>query len=358
MVVTLAACGAPAPGVDAGPEVPLDAGSQTDAGLEPDAGLTPDAGTSADAGAPLDAGSADAGQPTDAGLTLAARAAAARTTALTHPLCDAIEPFYWEIGDVDGGLASGQRGLQFGADTDVAIASASKWVFGAYAVERNKAALAQLDVNALTMRAGYSSFTSCAGTSTVAQCQASGTNGVLTPANVGRFDYGGGHFQKYAVDLGLGAMDNAALEAEFATVLGVGSDLGFNSPQLAGGMHGSATSYARFLRKILSGELAIKQQDFGVNAACTQRSLACPGALGSPAPEAFHYSYGHWVEDDPTTGDGAFSSAGAFGFYPWIDATRTLYGVLSRRQLAPGAGADSVSCGRLIRKAFVTGVSP
>jgi len=29
-------------------------------------------------------------------------------------------------------------------------------------------------------------------------------------------------------------------------------------------------------------------------------------------------------------GDGAFSSPGAFGFYPWIDRTKTNYGVLAR----------------------------
>ena len=29
-------------------------------------------------------------------------------------------------------------------------------------------------------------------------------------------------------------------------------------------------------------------------------------------------------------GDGAFSSPGLFGFYPWIDAGKTYYGVLAR----------------------------
>jgi len=28
------------------------------------------------------------------------------------------------------------------------------------------------------------------------------------------------------------------------------------------------------------------------------------------------YAIGYWVEDDATYGDGAFSSAGSFGFYP------------------------------------------
>ena len=62
------------------------------------------------------------------------------------------------------------------------------------------------------------------------------------------------------------------------------------------------------------------------------------------------------METDPTVGDGAFSSAGAFGFYPWIDATRSWYGVLAR-QTAAGSGNESAQCGRLIRKAWVTGVA-
>jgi hypothetical protein len=69
--------------------------------------------------------------------------------------------------------------------------------------------------------------------------------------------------------------------------------------------------------------------------------------------ESWHYSIGHWVEDDPKVGDGAFSSPGAFGFYPWIDASKTYYGVVARAE-APGA-LESVYCGRLIRKAWVTG---
>lgn len=54
-------------------------------------------------------------------------------------------------------------------------------------------------------------------------------------------------------------------------------------------------------------------------------------------------------------GDGAFSSGGAFGFYPWVDATRTSYGVLARQAPFTGHnGYDSAVCGRAIRKAWVT----
>jgi len=80
-------------------------------------------------------------------------------------------------------------------------------------------------------------------------------------------------------------------------------------------------------------------------------------ALFAPIPpsESWHYSVAHWVEDDPKVGDGAFSSPGAFGFYPWIDASKSYYGVVARA--APNGAWASVQCGRLIRKAWLVGKS-
>ena len=57
--------------------------------------------------------------------------------------------------------------------------------------------------------------------------------------------------------------------------------------------------------------------------------------------------------EDTTVSDGAFSSAGAFGFYPWIDATKTLYGIIARVAVA-GSGAESVACGRALRQTWMT----
>ena len=92
---------------------------------------------------------------------------------------------------------------------------------------------------------------------------------------------------------------------------------------------------------------------------CTNLAT-CTSAVSTPVPstESWHYSLGHWVEDDPAVGDGAFSSAGAFGFYPWVDASKTYYGVLAREDLlGTGMGVESARCGRLIRKAWMTGVT-
>jgi hypothetical protein len=62
------------------------------------------------------------------------------------------------------------------------------------------------------------------------------------------------------------------------------------------------------------------------------------------------------------TGDGAFSSPGAYGFYPWIDASKTYYGIIARESTTNVTGPAqntpywlSVLCGRLVREAFLTG---
>ena len=68
------------------------------------------------------------------------------------------------------------------------------------------------------------------------------------------------------------------------------------------------------------------------------------------------------LEDDPDTGDGAYSSPGKAGFYPWIDSTKTYYGMVARYDTNSTGTATtapfymSVVCGEAIRKAFTTGV--
>lgn len=295
--------------------------------------------------------------PDDGGLSLTTRTQAVLDTAAHDATCTALPQFYWEIGDASGRLASGSVGTSFGADTQMNIASATKLLWGAYVVERFKDDLGAIDLPAMTMKSGYVSlnYDSCVLSQTVQDCFDAGSNSVHTAADDGLFYYGGGHFQKYAIDLGLGGDDKTQLAAELKTYLG--NDLGFtfSSPQLAAGVKTSASDYAAFLRKILSGTLALSHE-LDTNATCTLPS-ACPTAAYSPAPLAWHYGYAHWIEDEPGTGDGAFSSPGAFGFYPWIDASKQYYGILARYVVGAGAYVDSANCGRLLRKAFLTGVA-
>ncbi len=293
----------------------------------------------------------------DSAPTDPAHFAAAKDTAEKNATCIDAAPFYWEIGDVNGPLASGSTGDgSYTVTSSMAIASASKLFWGAYVVERFKSDLGAVDLKAMTMRSGYTSFGNCVGALSVQACFDSGTNSTYTAADDGGFAYGGGHFQKYAVDLGLGPDGELKLAAELASLLGSELHIAYWVPQPAGGMVSTPEDYAAFLRKILSGGLAIRDH-LGENAVCTLPGASCPSAKSSPVPVAWHYSYGHWVEDDPTTGDGAFSSPGLYGFYPWIDRTKRYYGVLARRKLTGAAYIGSAQCGRLIRAAFFSGTA-
>src|SRR5206468_10474115 len=96
----------------------------------------------------------------------------------------------------------------------------------------------------------------------------------------------------------------------------------------------TTADYARMLRKILAGDLKMHDA-LGMDPVCTNASVPGCNAVPGASPlnvtgEAWHYAMGHWVEDDPQVGDGAFSSAGAFGFYPWIDRGASFYGILAR----------------------------
>ena len=238
----------------------------------------------------------------------------------------------------------------------LSIASASKWIYGAYAVERLGGVLSASDVKFLTFESGYTSFLpACGSATTVDECLNVGNNDVYTAATDGHFDYGSGHMQKQASLLGLGALDDAGLAQEVQSKIG---NFGFlySQPQLAVGVLASADQYGAFLRKILAGGLHIASE-LGTHAVCTNPQT-CATAIYTPVPsnESWHYSLGHWVEDDPVVGDGAFSSAGAFGFYPWIDASKTYYGIVARESIALDSndGYSSAQCGRLIRKAWLS----
>ena len=308
------------------------------------------------------------GGGSDAGTTPAIdttqRTQAATTTAANNSNCVAVKPFYWEIGDKAGLMASGSVNatgsvLSYTASTVVNIASASKWLYSAYVVERRGAAgLSASDIKFLNFRSGYTSFTSCSPAQTVGSCVAASTNGVYTAISDGKFLYDGGHMQVHASLMGLDALDNTTLATEIESQLGSDVDIAYSQPQLAGGVRTNADNYARYLRKLLGGQLRMGAA-LGSNPVCTN-PLTCNGsALGTPIPtsESWQYSVGHWVESDPAVGDGAFSSAGAFGFYPWVDSGKRFYGIVARQDLQAGSGLDSAFCGRLIRKAWLTGVA-
>ena len=283
------------------------------------------------------------------------RRAAAQATAERNDKCKAVQPFYWSVGDAHGTLGDGRVGARAPqADTTMPIASASKLVYAAFVAQQRQGRLTDEDVRFLTFTSGYTNFRSCRRGQTIAECDAMRSNGDHDPANDGRFLYNGGHMERHAVLDGLGALDDAGLARAVNEQLG--TSFRYLQPQLAGGISASAADYGEFLRRIVDGQLQMKSL-LGTHAVCTNPKT-CATAAASPFTAAdVHYSIGHWVEDDPA-GDGAFSSAGAFGFYPWISQDKTTWGVLAR--FSPTfngakAGAASLMCGRQIRAAWVGG---
>ena len=312
-------------------------------------------------------GGAGSDPPAPTGPDLAARGNAATATAQNNAACSGIRPFYWEIGDRSQRLAGASinqagNATTYDAHSEMAIASASKWLYGAYVAERRQGTLTAEDVQFLNFTSGYTRFAAigdCFPGDTVGECAARGDNDIAVPAHVGKFYYNGGHMQQHASlpgGMNLGAMDNAALAAELRRLLGSDIQLSFGQPQLAGGVRTTAADYAHFLRKVLGNELRIAAL-LGSHKVCTNPAT-CAGAISTPIANGldWHYSIGHWVEDDAARSDGAFSSAGAFGFYPWVDAGKTWYGIVARSGTT-GGGNESAECGALIRKAWVTGAA-
>lgn len=292
-------------------------------------------------------------------VPLSQRIAAATSTANSETnSCAAIKPFYWEIGDSEGVLAAGSRagaGARYTSATRMNIASASKWLYSSYFVQRQNGVLTDADLRMLQMRSGYTSFSVCYPYQTVRGCLNYADNGEYVPSHDGLFYYDGGHMQKHAVVNGLGRLDRQGLTAEVIGQLGTNLSLQYGLPAVAGGAFGTPKAYAAVLRKMMRGDLLIGGM-LGTNPVCTNPQ-ACPSeAAFSPSPvnENWHYSIGHWVEDDPVVGDGAFSSPGSLGFYPWIDGVKRFYGIVARE--AEFGYTPSIACGRLVRRAWQSGM--
>lgn len=54
--------------------------------------------------------------------------------------CKAAQPFFWEVGNAESPLAGGQAGDKAPtAQTKMALASASKWLYGAFVAQEREA---------------------------------------------------------------------------------------------------------------------------------------------------------------------------------------------------------------------------
>jgi len=251
------------------------------------------------------------------------------------------------------------------ASTVMPLFSASKWLFSAYFVQLRGGVLSPTEVQSLNMSSGYHRMAngSCNAAQSVADCDLA-SNSSFDPA--GTFHYNSGHFQHLGAGLAIGIDHNVALKSDMDGYL-PGLNYVWDTPELAGGASDSAGDYRLFLRLILTGSLLMKDA-LGTDTVLTNPTTT--GCVDGPATncvpglpfanENLHYSLGHWVEDDASsTGDGAFSSPGFAGFYPWIDSTKSYYGIVARYVANPlndSAFNGSITCGRLIRRAWLRGI--
>lgn len=293
----------------------------------------------------------------------AAEAAAAGSS------CSLMGDFYWEIGSSTAVLAGGKRpneNASVSRTTKHDIASASKWVFGAFALQDNKnkgfTTLTKAQTDKLTMVSGYSTQNTlrCASSPTVDHCL---NNATVTQTRKDKFYYDGEHFEKLMSEQGYGSAGKTGIDAAYASALG---QFGFTAGNVAvaGNLAGSAAGYADFLRKVMKDELEIGSK-LGAGAVCADSAAfqnkcvarGLPRALYSPVNEPWDYSYGHWVEKENGSTVDAYSSPGLYGFYPWISTNKQLYGIISRKSNALNAYTNSFQCGRAIRKAYLTGLN-
>jgi hypothetical protein len=327
------------------------------------------AGTPAPSSLAAQAGASAIAVPTSTAASDYTKAiAGAKQAAATDPLCaaSAMGDFYWEIGDAAGTTpiaSNSQGGGTVTASSNFNIASASKFIFGAYVLEKKGIDAVRSDPSlfaGLRFLSGYTGFSedACAGTATVGGCYTAGGATQVDSNTVGKFDYDGGHDQRLAAyDLGLGSDTARQLDQEYQATLGLSS--GFHmaglDPIIAGGLFASATDYAQFLRRVMNQQLVIGRH-LGDDAVCAD-PWTCPTHVAySPIValrEPWKYSYNHWVESQDGKVIDAYSSPGKWGFYPWLTPDRKYYGIVSRHDTSPDSYAVSVKCGRQIRKAFL-----
>lgn len=320
--------------------------------------------------------------------------------------------FYWEIGDENGiikdsasgltaaGSVTPTGGVQYTRSSNLSIASASKWIYGAYVLETKATPSAgsyTIDssyVPFLHFTSGYENMNddTCDGIGvTVQDCLTAANNlniagapdnGSQTVGDSGKFYYNSGHLEVFegggdssiagvmnGANLASGDLANKVQSALAAH--NVNMNISYFSPSPAGGIYTTPGDYAAFLKGLIRSNDPLIMRHFlkptnqDTYAVCTQPVFnSCPTAVFAPLPPtvAWHYSITHWIEDDPTTGDGAYSSPGKLGFYPWVDSTFTYYGIVAREdhnapplpQNAPFFLSDN--CGEAIRTAFLTGV--
>ena len=244
------------------------------------------------------------------------------------------------------------------SETPMFIASATKWLSGAVIMRLVDRGLLRLDMPVSELLPEFTgqkgqvtlrqllAFTSglepdpvCAGRAayTLATCTATIAAAPMTAAPGAQYRYGSGHLVVAArmAEVATGTPFATLFAEELTEPLGMDDTLFLNTtnPNPAGSAISTLADYARFIeamwdfgthdgeRYLSTAAVQQMQRDQTAGAPMVATS-GIRKALGS------RYGLAEWFDVlDPATGAYEVSSPGAFGFHPWIDRERDLYGV-------------------------------
>ena len=162
-----------------------------------------------------------------------------------------------------------------------------------------------------------------------------------------RFDYGGAHMQVAArmAEVVTGSNWNAVFRAQLADPLGLSAEvryttlprqrIGLSNPLAGGGLAATVDEYARLVEAALGAQADVQGVAIDPDLAAAIFRSPYPEAVRGMVPELaevqdFGYGLGAWLEcDTPGTGCDIASSAGLFGWMPWVDREAGYIGILA-----------------------------
>jgi len=182
------------------------------------------------------------------------------------------------------------------------------------------------------------------GISTLRECVRRSYIGGVDTAPGTAFSYGPEHMQIAALMARekTGAELKDIIRAEILDPSGASANTGFreefgDNPKYSGGMLATADDYAQILTRLLSGRLVTDLENY-----LKDRTEGTHTAFTLPAIENimldWHYGFGFWIECDRVPFQAScnespiISSAGAFGFLPWIDFKEGYWAILAMQE--------------------------
>lgn len=289
------------------------------------------------------------------------------------------------IGDETGTLFKYEKG-NFRTDERIAIASASKLVFGLVVwnmIENGtlaRTSQAQDSISFWTDMAGDDratitldqllGFTSgfnqppdnagCIGTGSIAlrDCIEEIYNSGIESAPGSAFYYGPEHMQVAALlaSQADGRDMQTIMREDVFDPLGLSNDTRFlasagDNPRYSGAMRSTADDYALLLTAVLNGDLVSDRAGFLEDRTATVTFGFRPAGIDQGGFD-WHYGFGFWKECDAMSytatcdSDPTISSPGAFGFTPWIDFEHGYWGIIAIEEtLINGQRPSIVSVG-------------